>query len=335
MMEEHRQNDGQAPEDGENEEPDLPVKLRVILTGGGYAGVYHCGFLSAALKDKSLFEIHSVHGCSVGALIAPFVACDEVELATKLFFDNGRVFERKRVLFGLVPLPDWLIVNALLALFTSSVYSSIAIIGKGFSILKAKCSESKWLAAQRKCHVVAYNLERNAQVWFTGADLEVGIRCSANIPVILPPVIYKGEAYLDGSMMQELPLQLISNEVLASSSQQQQQSGQDGSDERGIVNLMLDLSADNEPPPKVPCDAVTFLWYIINRVITATCKQQEMTLERLLPPYSFVCFRPKAFFLRNIFDADKTRLRQLYDEGRKDGAEFAESERARARSARV
>jgi NTE family protein len=56
------------------------------------------------------------------------------------------------------------------------------------------------------CQVVATDLDSAEEVWFHAGDLAQAVLASAALPTVFPPVVIDGRRYLDGGVVNDLPL---------------------------------------------------------------------------------------------------------------------------------
>jgi NTE family protein len=166
-----------------------------VLGGGGHMGAYEVGMLRALLEAGVQPDL--IVGTSVGALNGAAVASEPtVELVERLRsvwlgVDEGKIFGGS-------------ILAGALNMFRSRthLHSNAALrdlIGK---LSTAETFEE--LAVPFQC--VAASVERAAEQWFSTGPLVEAILASCAVPGVLPPVEIGGEHYLDGGVVNSIPI---------------------------------------------------------------------------------------------------------------------------------
>jgi NTE family protein len=166
-----------------------------VLGGGGVLGAAEVGML------RALFEIEIapdlVLGTSVGALNGALVARDPtltvIERLTDLWQDastaraiSDRPFRtvRRAVSTG------------------THLYSSSFMQQR----LVAEFGETTFAELPVRFQVCAASIERAAEHWFSSGRLVDAIMASAAVPGLLPPAEVDGEHFLDGGIVNSIPL---------------------------------------------------------------------------------------------------------------------------------
>jgi NTE family protein len=179
---------------GPRNEQALPVAF--VLGGGGHLGAYQVGMLRALIERGIRPDV--VVGTSVGAMNGAAVAADpsidtvtqlesiwskldqEPVFAASLFAGAARLARSRTHVQPIEPLRD-LIERMLPA--------------RSFDELKVRF----------EC--VAACIERAAEHWFSTGLLVQAILASAAVPGILPPVEIDGEHYVDGGIVNSIPIE--------------------------------------------------------------------------------------------------------------------------------
>lgn len=158
-------------------------KLGIALSGGGARGFAHLGVIKA-LKEKG-FEPDIYAGVSagsiVGALIASGLTTDEAfnAISNKGFFKYTSIQVPVKGFFNLEGLQKKLL-----------------------STIKVKRIEE----LQKPLIVVATNLNKGKTVYFEKGELDKIVIASSSIPVLFSPVEIDGDLYVDGGVMENLPI---------------------------------------------------------------------------------------------------------------------------------
>lgn len=283
------------------------TKVRIILPGGGVKGAFQLGALSVIL-GSGRFEVDAVYGCSVGAILAPLIAAGNVAKITEIF--NGiksidDVVER-RTLWGMIPYPDWPVVQGLATLVQLGAYKSIKLVDVAFQNITA----AELLLAKQRCHVVAYDILSNTERWFTGAELKDGVKCSSALWLAVPPVSYGGTLYSDGGATEVFPVTYILNHDI--------QEPFDG------VYIFVDCDARTPFTNAVPGDGLTLMSCLQWGAATRLAEYELAKLQTQLGA-SLYLVRPTANLLSSALDINPERMKATYDAGVAKGALFLQS----------
>lgn len=163
-----------------------PYKFGIALSGGGARGIVHIGVLEALHKYGIRPEI--VSGASAGALVGAFYAS------------------------GMEPLEILEVVksNKMVKMFKWQLPSNGLIDIKKIVSLLETCIGSDDFASLKKpfyCSVV--NLNSGQSEIKSEGKLFQWVLASASIPVIFEPQIIDGTTYVDGGLLNNLPVDCI------------------------------------------------------------------------------------------------------------------------------
>jgi len=163
-------------------------KIGMVLSGGGARGFAHLGVLQA-LNEAGIYP-EVISGTSAGAL-AGVLYCDgySPEEILKIMKVDSRLNYMRPVLprFGLLQI------------------SGIAKILE--SSLRAKSFEELKIPL----FVAATNLNQGKIEYFSKGKLLNPVIASSSIPVLFKPVIINNQSYVDGGVMDNLPIKPIEN----------------------------------------------------------------------------------------------------------------------------
>jgi NTE family protein len=160
-------------------------KISLVLGSGGARGYAHIGVIEA-LEAKG-YEIVSVSGCSMGALVGGLYAC-------------GKLDEYKEWVLGLQPLDVAGLFD--LAWDKRGIMSGSKVFGR----LEELVGDSKIEALRIAYTAVSADLNRSKEVWFQEGDLLTAIRASIAIPSVFTPVELDGMLLVDGGVLNPLPV---------------------------------------------------------------------------------------------------------------------------------
>jgi NTE family protein len=171
------------------------MSVAFVLGGGGHLGAAEVGMLHALLKHGVRPDL--IVGTSVGALHGATVArSPSVASVEKLETTWGE-------LAGLGILgSSWFTDAAILLRRRTHIRSSDPLRRLATRLLGVETFEE--LAVPFQC--AAACIERSAEHWFNSGPLVDAILASSAVPGILPPVQIDGEHFIDGGIVNSVPL---------------------------------------------------------------------------------------------------------------------------------
>lgn len=173
-----------------------PYEVAFVLGGGGLLGAHEVGMLRALAERSIVPDV--VLGTSVGAV-------------------NGALFAAEPTVAGAVRLSR-LWVDARLGDITAGTLlrrvSTLARSGthlQSLSEARGRLAEALPVSRIEQLQVPfqcgAASIERAAEHWFTEGDLADVVLASCAVPGILPPVKIGDEHYIDGGIVNSIPVQ--------------------------------------------------------------------------------------------------------------------------------
>src|SRR5438270_4958123 len=172
-----------------------PVNTAFVLGGGGVLGAHEVGMLRALAEQDIRPDL--VLGTSIGAVNGAFFAADPTpegtERLTRLWSEANN-----RELFG----------GGLLRRLTTLARSGTHL--QSLDELRERLANAlpvdriEDLATPFQC--VAASIERAAEHWFTEGPLADTVLASCAVPGILPPVQIGDEHYVDGGIVNSIPV---------------------------------------------------------------------------------------------------------------------------------
>jgi NTE family protein len=167
---------------------DKQYKIGLVLSGGGARGFAHLGVI-AALNESGIFP-DVISGTSAGAIIGVLYADghDPREIM-KLLNSTSRLDFMRPAL----PREGLLQINGIIKILRTSLHS------KNFEDLKIPL------------FVSATDLNNGKAVYFSEGELLDPVIASASIPVLFQPVKINDISYVDGGVLDNLPLRPIEN----------------------------------------------------------------------------------------------------------------------------
>jgi NTE family protein len=168
-----------------------------VLGGGGALGAVEVGMLGALLERGITPDL--VLGTSVGALNGAFVAQDPTpDVVDRLTGLWETVAASSREVYGDRPLRA---VRRAVATGTH-VWSAKPLATR----LREELGEVTFADLAVPLQVCAAHIERAAEHWFDTGDVVDAVVASAAVPGLLPPKEIDGEHYLDGGIVNSVPV---------------------------------------------------------------------------------------------------------------------------------
>jgi NTE family protein len=166
-----------------------------VLGGGGVLGAAEVGMLRALFEIDVMPDL--VLGTSVGALNGALVAREPsltvIDRMTRLWQDASTARA----------ISDRPLRTVRRAVSTGThLYSSAYLQQR----LVAEFGETTFADLPVRLQVCAASIERAAEHWFSTGRLVEAIMASAAVPGLLPPAEVDGEHYLDGGIVNSIPL---------------------------------------------------------------------------------------------------------------------------------
>lgn len=164
-------------------------KIALVLSGGGARGIAHIGVIEEL--EKHGYEITSIAGTSMGALVGGFYALGKLEEYKEWLFTLDR--------FKVFSLFD----------FTLSWQGFV----KGDKVLKKIqefISDKNIEELPIPYAAVAVDIIQNKEIVFTSGSVFDAIRASISIPTVFTPVKTEHGLLVDGGVLDNLPVQYVS-----------------------------------------------------------------------------------------------------------------------------
>jgi len=160
----------------------------LVLSGGGARGFAHLGVIQA-LNEAGIFP-DVISGTSAGALIGVLYADGYTPNEILLLLNGGSRLDFMR---PAMPREGLLQINVILKILKSSLRAKV------FKELKIPL------------YVSATDLNNGKAVYFSEGDLFCPVIASASIPVLFQPVKINDISYVDGGVLDNLPVRPIEN----------------------------------------------------------------------------------------------------------------------------
>jgi NTE family protein len=166
-----------------------------VFGGGGNLGVVQVGMLQALFEAGVTPDV--VIGCSVGALNAAGLAADPSVAGVRrmretwLSLDGDELFPAGRIT-GL-----WMLGRKGQAIQANTGLRNL---------IERTLPYERLEDAPLPVHVNATSLQTGRGRWFTSGSAADAILASAALPAVFPPVVVGGEAYIDGGVVDNVPI---------------------------------------------------------------------------------------------------------------------------------
>jgi NTE family protein len=167
-----------------------------VLGGGGVLGAAEVGMLRALFEAEVVPDL--VLGTSVGALNGAMVAREPTLAVIERLEDLWQSVGSGREVYGDRPLRT---VRRAVSTGTH-IYSSGPLQRR----LVEEFGDTTFEDLPVRFQVCAANIERAAEHWFDSGPLVEAIMASAAVPGLLPPAQVGNEHYLDGGIVNSIPL---------------------------------------------------------------------------------------------------------------------------------
>jgi NTE family protein len=160
-------------------------KVSLVLSGGGARGIAHIGVLEEL--EKQGYEIHSIAGTSMGALVGGIYA-------------SGKLEDFKNWLLGLQK-------KDIIKLVDFTLFHGGFIKGeKLFEELSGFVPDSQIQDLPIRFSATATDLMAKKEVLYTEGSLFSALRASIAIPNVLTPVKTKSALLVDGGVVNNVPI---------------------------------------------------------------------------------------------------------------------------------
>jgi len=173
----------------------ISYETTFVLGGGGYLGAYEVGMLRALLEAGITPD--AVLGTSVGAINGAVLAADPT---------MASVARLEELWAGMAE--SGIFENSLASVLGTAVrsgthlYSNAPLRRALERDIPVRLIED--LAVPFQC--VAASIERAAERWFSRGSIADAVLASSAVPGLLPPVLVDGEHYLDGGLVDSVPV---------------------------------------------------------------------------------------------------------------------------------
>ncbi|WP_291870634.1 patatin-like phospholipase family protein [Maribacter sp.] len=170
--------------------------IGLVLSGGGVRGMAHIGVIKA--MNAFGIEANVVSGSSAGALVGALYASGKSTDEMLAFFKETPIFKYN---------------------FLTMAKAGIIDTDKYIEIFKGYFPEDSFAALSKELHLVATDLQKGEEVFFSSGELIKPLLASAALPPVFSPVELNGTLYADGGIMNNFPIepvQKVANFIIGS-----------------------------------------------------------------------------------------------------------------------
>ncbi len=164
------------------------MKKGLVLSGGGARGIAHIGALKAFEEHGLQFD--AVSGASAGSIVGAFYCYG---------YSPEEIFEivETTSLYKIVrPALSW---------------KGLLKIDRAIEIFKEYIKEDTFEALKIPLHVAVTNVNTGKSEYIKSGNLLQIVLASCSIPVVFDPVIMNGHYYVDGGILNNLPVEPVSD----------------------------------------------------------------------------------------------------------------------------
>ncbi len=162
------------------------IKVGLALSGGALRGLAHVGAMEVLTENG--IPIDMIAGTSMGSVVGGLYAAGLTPEYMRKIAESITVFEERKYIDITIPRMGMIkgkkIENVLYTLTGGAKIQDLKIPFKA----------------------IACCIEDNSIVEFTKGSLTHAIRCSIAIPGVFEPVFYKGKTYVDGGVLDRVPV---------------------------------------------------------------------------------------------------------------------------------
>ncbi|MCU0393595.1 MAG: patatin-like phospholipase family protein [Thermoflexibacter sp.] len=164
------------------------MKIGIVLSGGGARGISHLGVLEA-LEEHGIHPSH-LSGVSAGAIVGALYAAGNRPWEILHFILKTKLFKFFK--------PDTSLTGLLRIESTEKLYEKML-------------KENSFASLNIPLSVSATDIERGETVYFSQGELIKPLQASSCVPVLFAPVEINGKFYVDGGILNNLPVEPLEN----------------------------------------------------------------------------------------------------------------------------
>ena len=158
--------------------------ISLVLGSGGARGIAHIGIIKWLQEHN--YEIQSISGCSMGALVGGFYAAGKLDAYV-----------------------EWLETIDVLDMLKLLDFKGSGGFVSGEKLmqkLQSLVGDAKIEDLDIKFTAVATDIDTQKEVWINKGSLLDAIRASISLPLFFTPFTYKGKRLVDGGVLNPVPI---------------------------------------------------------------------------------------------------------------------------------
>ena len=158
--------------------------ISLVLGSGGARGIVHIGIIK--WLEEHNYEIQSISGCSMGALVGGFYAAGKLDAYT-----------------------EWLESIDVLDMLKLLDFKGSGGFVSGEKLMQKMQSlvgDAKIEDLDIKFTAVATDIDAQKEIWLNKGSLLDAIRASISLPLFFTPFAYKGKRLVDGGVLNPVPI---------------------------------------------------------------------------------------------------------------------------------
>lgn len=236
---------------------DLTEYNSLIYSGGGDKGAWTVGATQAIVELGKLGKINQVIGTSTGALISAMVGLALSTGDMTYFYDLVDIYKRVQQGNVLNPRDSFAANFGLEGMLVSSIIygrPSLYDIDPLSKLIDEYMSENwgKIIDSEIEIGFCATSLEEGSTVLFTNKThpdskiLKSALMASASQPVLMGPIEIEGSTYVDGGLIDFVPVKYTKGNAICFSTQKLDVKNQGGSFNSTITQLLRSLEIMTE-----------------------------------------------------------------------------------------
>ncbi len=158
--------------------------VSLVLGSGGARGMAHVGIIR--WLEENNYEIKSISGCSIGAMVGGFYAAGKLEEYAEWMCSLDT--------FAMIKLLD----------FKGS--GGLVSGSRLFEEMRSLFGDPNIEELHIKYTAVASDIEDEKEIWIDKGSLLDAIRASVSLPLFFTPFEYKGKKLVDGGVLNPVPI---------------------------------------------------------------------------------------------------------------------------------
>ena len=160
------------------------MKIGVSLSGGGARGISHLGLLEVLVLEN--IEISVISGCSAGAIVGALFANGYAPRHILDIIEKSQLYKYVR---------------------PSMTSGGLLNLHRTERIFKKYLPHNSFGSLKKQLYVAATDINRGKTHFFSSGAIIKPLIASSSIPVIFSPVNIDGTDYIDGGILNNLPVE--------------------------------------------------------------------------------------------------------------------------------